>query len=729
MNFNKNLLLLCLIVFCKSFAVKAFEFSDTLEINTKHFRINTNPYLYYFHDSTKSLNIEDISKKEFKRNSNNTPNLGFTSGNHWFYLIVKNNYSDLKTLLEIQYPFFDTINVYIQYHNLTKERYTTGDCFRFETRPINHKNFIYPLKIDTGKSCKIYVELKCNGEATSFPAIITDTESLNEKDIKENILLGIYYGIILFAFFLSFFLGNALGERSHFYYILYLTALTLFQGSLDGISFQFLWPKYPWIANHIIPLSGSLSLLFLLLFSDKLLIISKQNRLSKLIFSIIFSGLIILALISLLNGFFYSLSIKLISFSALLVDLYIFIGAIRLYKKQSNTARFFILGFGFLLVMILIVQIKNFGLLPRVFITEFGIQLGSLLEIILLTFALADRVRALQLEKNKAQKELLMQQEETIAIQQSINETLEKKVTERTKEVVLQKEIIEEKNKDITDSINYAERIQRGVLKSEKQLRKIFGESFILFKPKDIVSGDFYWFSDLTTTPQEHSPSQPMAVIAVIDCTGHGIPGAFMSMVGNTILNQTLKDPRITTPADALNYLNEEVKSTLLKKDVHHDTDLIKDGMDISMVTINLNSLKLSYAGANNSCWIVRKNKHNIPPQYILNEFDGNESCLIELKPNKQAIGVNTNTLENPFTNTEIQLEKGDAVYLFSDGFCDQFGGEKNKKFGSKKLKEALANFHTSSLLKGEEYLLDMHTNWKKKNNQVDDICVIGFRI
>jgi serine phosphatase RsbU (regulator of sigma subunit) len=151
--------------------------------------------------------------------------------------------------------------------------------------------------------------------------------------------------------------------------------------------------------------------------------------------------------------------------------------------------------------------------------------------------------------------------------------------------------------------------------------------------------------------------------------------------------------------------------------------------MDISMVTINLNSLKLSYAGANNSCWIVRKNKHNIPPQYILNEFDGNESCLIELKPNKQAIGVNTNTLENPFTNTEIQLEKGDAVYLFSDGFCDQFGGEKNKKFGSKKLKEALANFHTSSLLKGEEYLLDMHTNWKKKNNQVDDICVIGFRI
>ena len=222
MNFNKNLLLLCLIVFCKSFAVKAFEFSDTLEINTKHFRINTNPYLYYFHDSTKSLNIEDISKKEFKRNSNNTPNLGFTSGNHWFYLIVKNNYSDLKTLLEIQYPFFDTINVYIQYHNLTKERYTTGDCFRFETRPINHKNFIYPLKIDTGKSCKIYVELKCNGEATSFPAIITDTESLNEKDIKENILLGIYYGIILFAFFLSFFLGKALGERSHFYYILFI---------------------------------------------------------------------------------------------------------------------------------------------------------------------------------------------------------------------------------------------------------------------------------------------------------------------------------------------------------------------------------------------------------------------------------------------------------------------------------------------------------------------------
>jgi serine phosphatase RsbU (regulator of sigma subunit) len=729
MRFIKHQLFLVLIMFCNSIDLNANQFPDTLQINSKHFRVNTNPYLNYFHDLSKRLTLEQVYKKEFKRNLNNTPNLGFTGGNHWFYLIVKNNCSELNPLLEIQYPFFDTINVYIYYQNTIEETYTTGDCFKFETRPIDHKNFIYPLNIDKGKSCKIFIELKCNGEATSFPATITDSESLNKKDSKETILLGIYYGIILFAFFLSFFLGNALGERSHFYYILYLISLTLFQGSLDGISFQYLWPNNPWIANHIIPFSGGLSLLFLLLFSDKLLTISKQNRFSKVLYRFILLELTSLAFISLFNGFLYSLSIKLISFSALLVDLYIFIGAIRLYKQQSNTARFFILGFGFLLVMILIVQIKNFGLLPRVFITEFGIQIGSLLEIILLTFALADRVRSLQLEKNKAQEALLIQQEETIALQQSINETLEKKVTERTKEVVLQKEIIEEKNKDITDSINYAERIQRGVLKSEKQLRKIFEESFILFRPKDIVSGDFYWFSKINTTPQENIPTQPIAVIAVIDCTGHGIPGAFMSMVGNTILNQTLKDPRISSPADALNYLNEEVKSTLLKKDIHHDTDLIKDGMDISMVALNLQTFKLSYAGANNPCWIVRKNKLNIPPDFIVNEFEDNPSCLIELKPNKQAIGVNTNTMESPFKNTEIQLEKGDCIYLFSDGYCDQFGGEKNKKFGSKRLKEELVNFHNSSLLEGEKHLLGIHTKWKAHHNQIDDICVIGIRV
>ncbi|MFM7722007.1 MAG: 7TM diverse intracellular signaling domain-containing protein [Bacteroidota bacterium] len=729
MNLNKQLLLLLLIVFCRLSGLKANHFSDTLQINSKQFRINTNPYLNYFHDSSKTLSIDEISKKEFRRNSDNTPNLGFTGGNHWFYLVVKNNYSDAKPLLEIQYPFYDTINVYIQYENTINETFTSGDCFKFNSRPIDHKNFIYPLNIEKGKCCKIFVELKCNGEATSFPATVSDPESLNKKDNKETILLGIYYGILLFAFFLSFFLGNALGERSHFYYILYLISLTSFQGSLDGISFQYLWPNYPWIANHVIPFSGSLSLVFLLLFSDKLLLISSQNKFSKQLFNFILVSLITLALLSLLNGFFYSLSIKLISVSALLVDLYIFFGAIRLYKQQSNTARFFILGFGFLLVMILIVQIKNFGLLPRVFITEFGIHLGSLLEVILLTFALADRVRSLQLEKNKAQKALLLQQEETIAIQQSINEKLEQIVIERTKEVVSQKEIIEEKNKDITDSINYAERIQRGVLKSEKQLQKIFEESFILFKPKDIVSGDFYWFSNMNITPISNNPSQPLAVIAVIDCTGHGIPGAFMSMVGNTILNQTLKDPRIKTPADALNYLNEEVKSTLLKKDIHHDTDLIKDGMDISMIAMNLHSLKMSFAGANNSCWIVRSNSTNLPKDFIVNEFEGNESYLIELKPNKQAIGVNTNTLENPFTNAEIQLEKGDAVYLFSDGYADQFGGEKNKKFGSKKLKEVLANFHKSTLLKGEQHLLNIHYSWKGDNNQVDDICILGIRI
>ncbi|HWY12015.1 MAG TPA: SpoIIE family protein phosphatase, partial [Bacteroidia bacterium] len=237
-------------------------------------------------------------------------------------------------------------------------------------------------------------------------------------------------------------------------------------------------------------------------------------------------------------------------------------------------------------------------------------------------------------------------------------------LTNKQKSIIaFQKHLFEEKNKEIMDSINYAVRIQKGILPSESDFKNTFKNSFIYFKPKDIVSGDFYWFISIV----DDSINKNIAVFAAADCTGHGVPGAFMSMLNNTLLNQTVYNSVINSPADALNFLNKELPKNLKSFDLN---STIKDGMDIAICLIDFNSKTLKFAGANNPCWIVRNNS------------------LIELKPLKQAITATEEYDKAVFTDEIFSFQKEDSIYLFTDGYSDQFGGPKGKKFKHKQLKE-----------------------------------------
>lgn len=262
--------------------------------------------------------------------------------------------------------------------------------------------------------------------------------------------------------------------------------------------------------------------------------------------------------------------------------------------------------------------------------------------------------------------------------------------------------IIEEKNKDISDSINYAQRIQQAVLPPLEKLSTILKEHFVLYKPKDIVSGDFYWYASVKTTPQG-APSQNIVVLAAVDCTGHGVPGALMSIIGSTILNQTVTNAAINTPADALSFLNREVTKSL---------NSIKDGMDMALVAINMEKMELQYAGANNPIYIVRKKQ------------------FIEIKADKQAIGADTENADvKVFTNHVFQLEKDDCIYLFTDGYADQFGGPLGKKFKYKKFQELLVEIQDNTIEEQKHVLNYHHEQWKGSLEQVDDILVIGVRM
>ncbi len=273
---------------------------------------------------------------------------------------------------------------------------------------------------------------------------------------------------------------------------------------------------------------------------------------------------------------------------------------------------------------------------------------------------------------------------------------LEQKVKERTIEIEYQKNEISEQKKEITDSILYAKRIQSAVLPSTKLLSSVLSEHFVLFLPKDIVSGDFYW----------STVKGDKIVILAADCTGHGVPGAFMSMLGISFLNEIVSTHKLDNAGTLLDELRDHVKATLAKSG---DEVQARDGMDIALCIIDQKQMKLQFAGAYNPMYQVR------------------EKELIEFKGDKMPIGWYD--LDTGFTNNVINIKKGDCFYIFSDGFIDQFGGKFEKKFLSKQFKDLILHNNSQTMNNQKEVLVKAFENWKGKLQQIDDVLVIGFRI
>lgn len=264
-----------------------------------------------------------------------------------------------------------------------------------------------------------------------------------------------------------------------------------------------------------------------------------------------------------------------------------------------------------------------------------------------------------------------------------------------------QKEIVEHKNKEITDSINYAKYIQAALLPTEKAIQELGLDCFVLFKPKDIVSGDFYWI--------HQNKKDDSVYIAVADCTGHGVPGAMVSVVGNNGLNRCVEEFGLTETGKILDKLSVLVEETFEKSD-----NELKDGMDISLlkITQSNNGYNIQWSGANNPLWIIEQSKNKE---------------VLELTANKQPIGKFVH--KNRFITHNLQLQKGDTLYLFTDGYADQFGGPKGKKFKYKQLQEKIIEVNQMNLIQKKEALSQSFVSWKEDFEQVDDVCLIGIKL
>jgi serine phosphatase RsbU (regulator of sigma subunit) len=271
---------------------------------------------------------------------------------------------------------------------------------------------------------------------------------------------------------------------------------------------------------------------------------------------------------------------------------------------------------------------------------------------------------------------------------------------EYEKELQQANHVLDEKNKEVTDSINYAKRIQYALLAHDDFLKTHIPDHFVLFHPKDIVSGDFYWSTHTKTLSDSDHPGN--FYLAVCDSTGHGVPGAFMSLLNISYLNEAINEKKIHEPDKVLNHVRERLVKNI-------SSGSMQDGMDAILICMNGTPGKITYAAAHNAPVLVRNNE------------------LMEFSADKMPVGKGMK--EDPFRLMEINVQKGDVLYLYTDGFADQFGGDKGKKFKDANLKKLLLEIHSRPCDEQKNILLKGFESWKGALEQIDDVCIIGIRM
>jgi serine phosphatase RsbU (regulator of sigma subunit) len=378
------------------------------------------------------------------------------------------------------------------------------------------------------------------------------------------------------------------------------------------------------------------------------------------------------------------------------------------------------------------IHISNF----RIIIENSALLLGAILQFLIFSLGLARKMKLDEEEKKLAQGKIIEQLKENEKLKDKVNRELEGKVRERTREISEQKEEIEsqrdeieaqryevetqrdeveaqrdqletqrdlvvEQKDEIIDSINYAKRIQSAMLPPETYVTELLNENFIFYKPRDIVSGDFYWIKHVNQ----------YIVLLAADCTGHGVPGALMSMLGISYLNEIVQRREITQANQILNELRKQIKHSLRQ---HGQPDEAKDGIDMALCVLDLRNMLMQYSGANNPLYLIR-DVDDIPD-------------LKEIKADRMPIGYYQGK-DKTFTNHNIQLQIGDTFYIFSDGFIDQKGGKENKKFMNKNFKKLLLEIHDQPMYDQKNILDKALSDWMGSYSQMDDILVIGVRM
>lgn len=649
-------------------------------------------YLQYWENKSEkapSNSIQALLKQDFKTLLNKVPNFGFIKHDVWFKFSIRNKeIFEQEFYLTLNNPNLDVAELYVPLPTGTFKKIDQGDLVPLSERITTARKIAFKLELPSVERTDFYLRINNGGEQFHFTPELQSHDYFYEQESSEQYFLGIYFGILVFVILFNLFMWILTREKISLHYSLYLITFLLLQMSLLGFGKLYLWTDGTYLVNHANPLFASLSVYFLLRFSriylDLKTLLPRVDR----FFYVLQIPILITALLSLIpNELPYTASIISVNALTLILNLLILPVAIKAIRLGFKPAILFLVAFSLLVISVFAFVLKNFGILPSNFFTDFGFQFGSAAEVILFSLGIVIRFKTFRDEAIASLKEIN-------SIKEEANIQLEQKVVERTKEIEEKKQVIEVKNSEIISSISYAKRIQEAILPTDEKLRHLLPNSELWYAPKDIVAGDFYWVE------QKHFHGKEYVFFAVGDCTGHGVPGAMMSVLCTNSLNAALAQLSAVGTAQIL-----EICSRILTENLGQHTKEINDGMDISLACLDAETGTLLWSGANNPLWIVRNDE------------------IIEYIPTKRPIGKSSSV--QSFEEHTIQLENNDRLFLFSDGIVDQFGGEHGKKFKKSRLRDCVLASSNRTSLEQIQFIQKTVKEWMGELEQVDDIAIL----
>jgi serine phosphatase RsbU (regulator of sigma subunit) len=601
--------------------------------------------------------------------------------------------------------------------------------------PIQDRDFIYKnwhavnVALNKGEEQTFYLRLKTNGQPEGPRLQIYAQDTIVTFDRYERIVLFgfLFTMLIISAFFLVLFAVTQ--ARQYLYFALYVGSLVLFLFITDGYLDEYFWKENNFFLKFLEkfqPYIMSWISIFFLLFGIAYLelrkILPKWYKAVVIVLSLTGFRILLVILEVVFNLSYPSFVEGIIRivwiFTVGIIPLFILIlPAIRRIQKGFFPAWYFLAANLVLIPLIYVTLYSSLysntvitiseSIFGRIFITS-SMYIAAILQVLIFSFGIARKMRLDEIEKKRIQEEIIKQLRENERLKDKVNRELEQKVQERTWE-------ISEQKREITDSISYAQRIQDAVLPSKEYLDQVMPEYFVLYKPKDIVSGDFFWIREVKDS----------LVVVAADCTGHGVPGAFMSMLGITLLNEQLAQKRLDDPGEILDNMRVKIKEMLVQRGMAEEQ---KDGIEMAVAIIHKEKKLLHFAGANQRLILVRSSDQLTGDEPdSTGSINGGGSYLFDIKGDRQPIGFYWE--ETRFSSHHIPLQENDTLYVFTDGFIDQFGGEHRKKFKINQFKELLLSVQPESMNQQKQMLEDAFTGWRGNIEQIDDVCIVGVRI
>lgn len=694
-------------------------------------------------DSTHRLSLLQVLKpknqKRFKVSADKYPNFGFSRAHFWVKFKLQNQtHAKGETLdninqwfMKVAYSPIDFIEFYYQDKEGKWQKKIWGDRVPFAERWVFHPQVVIPFHLIDAHIHTYYLKVHTQG-SVQLPLILQSNQRFNEANMISEIVFGILYGIMAIMLVYNLFIFMAIGSYSYLFYCLYILSYLLGQSTLNGHAFQYLWGDNPWWTNIALPFGLTFGAFCAVLFAIRFLQTQRYTPRWNIVligFSVILFFMVIVTFTT-----EYQISIITSTISLMTSTIFMLLSGIFVWRKGNKAAKYYIMAWTVVLFGLFLAVLKPYGLLPNHFLVDKANQIGAVIEVIFLSLALADRINIYRKETIEAQAEALATAKENERIIVEQNQVLEQRVQERTAEMTAQNEelyqqqeeimaqrdaveaanitlkdqateleeakrSLEDKTLQLNKSLEAAFTIQHAILPYEQELERLVNSHFLLYRPKDIVSGDFYWLHE----------EDNKVFLAAVDCTGHGVPGAFMSLIGSTLLDRVVKMEGVLDPAKILSALNQEVLNVLRHEDYKSDT-----GMDVCLCMLEYGEhtqVKITYAGARRPLYFVRDATR------VLEEIKGDRIHVGGVK-----------TAGRTFTNHEITLFQGDNLYLTSDGYIDQ-NNLKRKKIGKAKFHDLLQSIGALPMKEQYEVLLDTLKTHMVDTSQRDDILIMGVKL